>query len=226
MAENNANNGNRGSDPATPSKRAEKKQDTRPTPERMKQKETGTMEINLDVVMEIQDPPKLHSTNKEEKKSGSKEGRTIDMMTMGCESTPPSTPGRKGDKGQKKENPKKKMGPKLELSNKEKDILSKWPTTGYGPGEIFGEGDTLHDHEKKVRNNIPDLQGSSCPKIKQYQVVLKQLLNRNKIDIQKTFAKLIGTQDVTITPKEYWKDGKRPISARADESLGSNKLPV
>ena len=40
MAENNANNGNGGPNLATPSKRAEKKQDTRPTPERMKQKET------------------------------------------------------------------------------------------------------------------------------------------------------------------------------------------
>ena len=80
-------------------------------------------------------------------------------MTMEGESTPPSTPGRKGDKGRKKETPKKKTGPKLELSNKEKDILSKWPTTGYGPGEIFGEGHRLHNHEKKkVRNNIPNLQ--------------------------------------------------------------------
>ena len=67
MAENIANSGDGGSDPATPSKRAEKKQDTRPTPERMKQKETETMEIDSDVVMEIQDPPKLHLTNKEGK---------------------------------------------------------------------------------------------------------------------------------------------------------------
>ena len=50
MAENKANNGDGGPDPATPSKRAEKKQDTRPTPERMKQKETGTTEIDTDVV--------------------------------------------------------------------------------------------------------------------------------------------------------------------------------
>ena len=49
MAENIANSGG-GPDPATPSKRAEKKQDTRPTPERMKQKETGTTEIDTDVV--------------------------------------------------------------------------------------------------------------------------------------------------------------------------------
>ena len=96
MAENNANNGNGGPNLATPSKRAEKKQDTRPTPERMKQKETGTMEIDTDVVMEIQDPPKLHSTNKEGKKSESKVGGTIDM-TMEGESTPPSTPRQKGD---------------------------------------------------------------------------------------------------------------------------------
>ena len=32
-------------------------------------------------------------------------------MTMEGESTPPSTPGRKGDKGRKKETPKKKTGP-------------------------------------------------------------------------------------------------------------------
>ena len=57
MAENIANSGDGGSDPAMPSKRAEKKQDTRPTPERMKQKETEMMEIDSDVVMEIQDPP-------------------------------------------------------------------------------------------------------------------------------------------------------------------------
>ena len=95
MAENKANNGDGGPDPATPSKRAEKKQDTRPTPERMKQKETGTMEIDSDVVMVIQDPPRLHSTNKEGKESKHKEGEVIDMTTEG-ESTPPSTPGEHG----------------------------------------------------------------------------------------------------------------------------------
>ena len=76
MAENNANNGDGGPNPATPSKRAEKKQDTRPTPERI---QTGMMEIDSDVAMEIQDPPRLHSTNKEGKESESKEGGVIDM---------------------------------------------------------------------------------------------------------------------------------------------------
>ena len=95
------------------------------------------MEIDLDVVMVIQDPPRLHSTNKEGKESESKESGVIDMTTEG-ESTPPSTPGRKGDKSRKKETPKKKTGPRLELSNKEKAILSKWPMTGYGP-ERFTE---------------------------------------------------------------------------------------
>ena len=39
MAETNENNGSGGPTPGTPSKRAEKKQDTRSTPERMKPKE-------------------------------------------------------------------------------------------------------------------------------------------------------------------------------------------
>ena len=79
--------------------------------------------------------------------------------------------------------------------------------TGYGPGKIYGEGNMLHNHEKKVRSNIPNFQGS-CPTIEQYQAVLKQSLNKNKIDIQKIFAKLIGTQDKRITPKKHWKEVK------------------
>ena len=79
MAENNGNNGDGGPDPATPSKRAGKKQDTRPTPERMRQKETKTMEIDSDAAMEIEEPPKLHSTNKESKENENKESGVINM---------------------------------------------------------------------------------------------------------------------------------------------------
>ena len=48
MAEINENNIGSGPPPGTPSKRAEKKQDTRSTPERMKSKEAEMMEIDLD----------------------------------------------------------------------------------------------------------------------------------------------------------------------------------
>ena len=69
-------------------------------------------------------------------------------MAIDCDSTPPSTPGRKEDKGQKKASPSnKKAGPKLDLSKKEKQTLNKWPRKPYGPEDIFGEGD--HDHEKQ-----------------------------------------------------------------------------
>ena len=92
MAENNGNNSDGGPDPATPSKRAEKKQDTRPTPERMRQKETGTMEIDSEAAMEIEEPPKLRSTNKESKGNKDKESGVINM-TVESELTPPNTPG-------------------------------------------------------------------------------------------------------------------------------------
>ena len=109
MAENNANNGGSGSDPAMPSKRAEKKQDTRPTSERMRQKETGTMEIDSEAAMEIEEPPKLRLTNKESKENKDKESGVIDM-TDKSELTPPNTPGRQRNKNRKKE-AFKKTGP-------------------------------------------------------------------------------------------------------------------
>ena len=63
------NNGGGGPTPETPpSKRAEKKQDTRATPERMKPKETEMMEIDSGEVQVPITPPRLHSINKEEGK--------------------------------------------------------------------------------------------------------------------------------------------------------------
>ena len=83
--------------------------------------------------------------------------------------------------------------------------------TGYE--KIYGEKDLLHDDKKKVRSHIPNFQGP-CPTIEQYQDVLKQSLIRKQIDIQKIFALVIGTQDVTIVPKKHWKDGEHPNMAK------------
>ena len=117
------NNGGGGPTLGTPSKRAEKKQDTRSTPERMKPKETEMMEIDSDDGQVPKTPPRLYSINKEERKIESKAGKTSDMA-IDCNSTPPSTPGRKEDKGQKKASPsKKKPGPKFALSKKEKQTF-------------------------------------------------------------------------------------------------------
>ena len=60
MAEINKNNSGSGPFPGTPSKRAEKKQDTRSTPERMKSKETEMMEIDLDEEQGPKTPPRIH----------------------------------------------------------------------------------------------------------------------------------------------------------------------
>ena len=76
-------------------------------------------------------------TNKDGKESKSKESGVIDMTAEG-ELTAPSTPGRQRGKNKKKDTPKK-TGPRLELLNKEKAILSKWPTTRYAPKKINGE---------------------------------------------------------------------------------------
>ena len=71
MAENNANNGSSGlPPPGTPSKRAEKKQDTRSTPERMKSKEAEMMEIDSDEEQGPKTPPRIQSINKHEKVHG------------------------------------------------------------------------------------------------------------------------------------------------------------
>ena len=132
----------------------------------MKPKEAEMMEIDLDDEQVPQTPPRLHSINKDGKVE-SKAG-TMSAMAIDCDSTPPNTPGRKEDKGQKKASPsKKKGGPKLALSKKEKQTLSKWPKTPYKPEDIFGEGDSLHDHEKLVRVNITNFAGSGCPKVEQ-----------------------------------------------------------
>ena len=94
------------------------------------------------------------------------------------------------DKG-RKATAKKKGGPKLVLSKKEKETLSKWLKNPYKPEDIFGEGDSLHDHEKLVRVNIPNFTGSGCPKVEQYQAVLKQSLNGK--------AAKAGTTDDSMT---------------------------
>ena len=89
-------------------------------------------------------PPRIQSINKDEK-AQDKAGMTT-AMAIDCDPTPPNTPGRKDDKS-RKATPKKKGGPKLVLSKKEKETLSKWLKTPYKPEYIFGEGDSLHHHE-------------------------------------------------------------------------------
>ena len=49
----------------------------------------------------------------------------------------------------------------------------------------------------------------------QYQIVLKQAFGNNKSvenkeEIQKIFARLLGTSDDAIVPQNTWQDGKRP----------------
>ena len=99
MAEINENNSGSGPPPGTPSKRAEKKQVTRSTPERMKSKEAEMMEIDLDEDQGPKTPPRIQSINKDEK-AQDKAGMTT-AMAIDCDPTPPNTPGRKDDKGRK-----------------------------------------------------------------------------------------------------------------------------
>ena len=83
MAEINENNSGSGPPPGTPSKRAEKKQDTRATPERMKPKEAEMMEIDLDKEQGPKTPPRIQSINKDEKaqdKAGMMTAMAIDWL--------------------------------------------------------------------------------------------------------------------------------------------------
>ena len=86
MAETNANNSSSGPPPGTPSKRAEKKQDTRSTPERMKSKEAEMMEIDSDEEQGPKTPPRIQSINKHEKEQD-KSGMTT-AMAIDCDPTP------------------------------------------------------------------------------------------------------------------------------------------
>ena len=79
------------------------------------------MEIDLDE-QGPKTPPRIQSVNKE--KAQDKADMTT-AMVIDCDPTPPNTPGRKDDKG-RKATAKKKGGPKLVLSKKEKETLSKW----------------------------------------------------------------------------------------------------
>ena len=47
---------------------------------------------------------------------------------------------------------------------------------------------------------------------------------KNRIAIQKIFARLLGTEDISITPKEYWKDDKRPDSAMMNLWVAAHAL--
>ena len=136
--------------PGTPSKRAEKKQDTRATPERMKAKQVEMMEIDPEDVPPSTPPRYNNSDDKD--KSGKTVEKAIecDLTPEKQGKTPQSTPDRqKGKQGGKGSPSKRKPGPKTKLSIKEKEALSKWPQSGYTKETIFGEDNSLHDDEKK-----------------------------------------------------------------------------
>ena len=82
MAEINKNNSGSGPFPGTPSKRAEKKQDTRATPERMKSKGAEMMEIDPEE-QGPKTPPRIQSINKDEK-AQDKVGMIIAETTGTC----------------------------------------------------------------------------------------------------------------------------------------------
>ena len=145
-------------------------------------------------------------------------GRTEGVKDMVIDvETPPSTPGKRGNKSpgqQGKDTQKEGIKSMAMLTNKQKEVLDKWPKEPYTTENIHGEeGDTLHEAEKKVKNHIKNVQG--CPKVQQYQGILMQAFGRgkmvdNKIKIQKMITRLLVTSDEVIAPRSSWKDGKRP----------------
>ena len=108
-----------------------------------------------------------------------KSGKTVEKA-IECDLTPEkqgetlqSMPDRqKGNKQGSKGLPsKKKTGPKIKLSNKEKEALLKWPQVGYTKETIFGEGNSLHDDEQKIKKHIKNFTG--CPSIEQYHALVQ-----------------------------------------------------
>ena len=96
--------------PGTPSKRAEKKQDTRATPERMKAKQVEMMEIDSEDAPPST-PPRYSSSNDKDKS-----GETVEKA-IECDSTPEkqsktpqSTPDHQRGKQRSKGWPSKKNG--------------------------------------------------------------------------------------------------------------------
>ena len=149
----------------TLSKRAEKKQDTHATPERMKLKQAEMMDIDSDEDGGTKVPPSTPpSLNKGDEKGVTRTaaGETSDkVIECGLTpehqgETPQSIPECQGEKKQgKKGSPqRKKSGPKIKLSNKEKEALFKWLQEAYMKETIYGEDDSLHDDEKKVKKTL------------------------------------------------------------------------
>ena len=199
MVNKNSNNGDNTKSPGTPNGRVAKKQNTRGTPKKNKKNQQEDMEIDSSGgsggETAIKSPPRMN------------EGKTDGVKDMMIDlETPPSTPSKRGNK-----NPGQQG--KLVLTNKQKEMLDKWPKEPFTTETIYGEGDTLHEAEKQVKKHIKNVQG--CPKVLQYQGVLIQVFGRNrnidnKIEIQKIMARLLATSDEVIVPKSSWKEGKRP----------------
>ena len=126
MVDINSNKSGGGTPPGTPNNRAAKKQNTKETPEKMKKNQQELMEIDSSEGSSERTAPRSPPRSKKD----SEARRDIDDMVIDLDS-PPSTPGRKGNKATKPKGLSPKRKPdnvsRVVLSQRQKKTLAKWP---------------------------------------------------------------------------------------------------